>query len=415
MAGINYSLDTGTALSFETRYRNYKDRLPEPDFDECSLTFKGMVNQSFKNFFFNISAEQGMYRDRLKNKDRLGEIFEGSCYFTPARNQSYGADIRYATAINENDTLKMGISGTFNLAEKVRIMLKLDRQDNIGGDEADQNTFELGLNYLLPYGIIISAQGRHIFYSNDAFQQDETYFALNFSVPWGMPVGRKTSVGTVSGKVRDRESGRVLEDAILNLNGATAVTDDDGNFLFPSIKPGLFYLNINRASIGLDHIPADKMPMGVAVHGGSDTKLDILVTKKSQLTGRITLGEAGDTPVLVDDPELKSARHVNSLRTSTQDKKTGIGQVLLELDSKLEILRGVTDRKGRFYFNDIRPGSWKLKIHAENLPESYYFKQTTLEVKLLPGEKKEMHIHAIQRPRTIHIIEHGGTVSEESL
>ena len=73
----------------------------------------------------------------------------------------------------------------------------------------------------------------------------------------------------------------------------------------------------------------------------------------------------------------------------------------------------LTDRKGRFSFDDVRPGQWTLAVHADNLPEYHYLEKDTFEIELAPGDKKELLVRVLPRKRTIQVIEEGGTLIEE--
>jgi hypothetical protein len=86
---------------------------------------------------------------------------------------------------------------------------------------------------------------------------------------------------------------------------------------------------------------------------------------------------------------------------------------LVELTSASEIKRCVTDRKGRFRFEELRPGKWTVRMRRDNLPEYHYFEKDTFEFQLKPGEEKEILVKAVPKKRSIRIIEQGGILLEE--
>jgi len=417
--GLNYRFKTGATLSIESRIRTREDRLAEPDFDDRELTHRIRLGQSFKKLSFNVSAEQGKTKDRLKDQTSDVGIYEGSCYFMPTPNQSYGSYVRYSTSRNpgdeDRDTINTGLTGVFKIGKRTSVKLKLDRYDNIGTDSGGRHNLNLALNYLFPNKSRISAHGRHTLYGRNSDQEDETAFIVEFTVPLGLPVGRKKSVGMLEGYVQDQEAGQPIPNAILRLNGATAVTDSDGEFTFPALKPGTFYLNVDSASIGLDRIPAQKTPLEVNIEGGKEESVKIEITKSAVFIGKLmvyefvkedglqkgfTIDKAVKKPIREDGKEEMVEVH-------------GLANVLLEFKSKQEIWRVLTDRKGRFRFDDVRPGSWTLTVQADNLPEYHFIEKDTFEIKLAPGEKKEMLIRALPKKRTIQIIEQGEILIEE--
>ena len=419
LLGLNYIFKTGTSISIESRYRSREDRFPEPDFDYRELTFRGRVGQSFKKLFFNASAELGKTKDRLKDQTVDVGIYEGTAYFMPTRNQTYGGYVRYSRHGNPEDedrvTINTGLTGSFKIGKRAKVNLKLEKYDCIGTDSGDRHNLDLALSYLFSNKIRVSARGRHAMYSRNSDQEDETAFIVEFTVPFGLPVGRKRSIGMLEGSVRDQETGQPIQNAILRLSGATAVTDSNGGFAFPALKPGDFYLNIDSASIGLEQIPVQKTPLKVDIEGGKETSIEIGITKSADLMGKVMVYGF----VKEDYLQKEYAVHKGKDRAIPKDTETdiveeyGLANVLLEFKSELEIWRVLTDRKGRFSFDDVRPGQWTLAVYADNLPEYHYLEKDTFEIELAPGEKKEMLIRVLPRKRTIQVIEEGGILIEE--
>ena len=417
--GLNYKFKTGATLSIESRFRTREDRFDAPDFDDRELTHKVRVGQSFKKLFFNVSAEQGNTKDRLKDKTSDVGIYEGSCYYMPTYNQSYGGYVRYNTYRDSEaegrDTVNIGLTAAFKIGEKANVNLKLDRYDSIGTDSGDRHLIDLGLSYQLFNKARIVAHGRHTLYGRDSNQGDETAFIVEFKIPFGLPAGRKKSIGMLEGYVLDQEDGQPIPNAILRLNGATAVTDSDGEFIFPALKPGTFYLNVDSASIGLERIPARKTPLEVDIEGGKETSITIGITKSAGLKGRVMVYEFTKEDGLLRGFSISKGgkKAAGEEGKGKMVEAYGLANVLLEFKSKLEIWRILTDRKGRFRFDNVRPGQWTLTVRANNMPQYHYLEKDSFEIELAPGEKKEMLIRGLPRKRTIRIIEQGGTLIEE--
>jgi len=419
LLGLNYIFKTGTTISIESRYRTREDRFPEPDFDYRELTFRGRVGQSFKKLFFNVSAELGKTKDRLNDQTVDVGIYEGTAYFMPTRNQTYGGYVRYSRRGNPEDevrvTINTGLTGSFKIGKRANVNLKLEKYDCIGTDSGDRHNLDLALSYLFSNKIRVSARGRHAMYSRNSDQEDETAFVVEFTVPFGLPVGRKRSIGMLEGSVRDQETGQPIQNAILRLSGATAVTDSNGEFTFPALKPGAFYLNIDSASIGLEQIPVEKTPLKVDIEGGKETSIEIGITKSADLMGKVMVYGFAKEDYLQKEYAVHKGKDRAIPKATETDivEEYGLANVLLEFKSELEIWRVLTDRKGRFSFDDVRPGQWSLVVYADNLPEYHYLEKNTFEIELAAGDKKEMLIRVLPRKRTIQVIEEGGTLIEE--
>ncbi len=68
----------------------------------------------------------------------------------------------------------------------------------------------------------------------------------------------------------------------------------------------------------------------------------------------------------------------------------GLGNVLVEITDGKEVLRQHTDQKGRFYFEEIKPGMWTLKVCDQDLPAYHYLEEEQFEFELRPGEEKDV-------------------------
>jgi len=75
----------------------------------------------------------------------------------------------------------------------------------------------------------------------------ESSFLLLYTIPFKLAVGKKKSIGVLKGKVHDEEKpGKPpIPEVILTSQGATAITKENGEFIFPSLVPGAYYLRID--------------------------------------------------------------------------------------------------------------------------------------------------------------------------
>jgi hypothetical protein len=78
-------------------------------------------------------------------------------------------------------------------------------------------------------------------------------------------------------------------------------------------------------------------------------------------------GNNGNGGVVVGEPEAKKEKK----------EPTGIADILVELSNGQETLRRITDQKGGFLFESVRPGVWHMKVYDHNIPAYHYIE--TLE------------------------------------
>lgn len=421
MLGLNYRLDTGTTFSLETQGRLREDRLPDPNFNSRQLTLRARVSQNFNRCFFNASGEWGNTDGRLRDSRSGVNIYEGSIYMMPTDHQTYGGFVRYSIdgeSENENrEMLNSGINGSIGLGRSAQLNLKVEKYEYMGTEAGDRFTIDGTLSHRFSNAWILSLRERHTIYDDTSNQCDETVFFAELSMPIGVPVSRKKSVGMIKGSVRDQKTAAPLANVILRLSGVIAVTDWEGRFVFPAMKPGNYYLDIDRASIGLDRIPIQKMPLTVNVTGGDDVSLHIAITQGADLTGRIEVYDFGGPAVRQKGFSIANRSKGDDVQEGT-DKLTetgGLANVVLELSSQLESWRVMTDRKGRFRFDNVRPGQWILTAYTDNIPQYHYLENSRIEIELAPGDAKEILMRVLPKKRTIQIIEEGELLIEEEI
>ena len=240
-----------------------------------------------------------------------------------------------------------------------------------------------------------------------------------------MPVSKRKGIGVIKGKVHDAGAPDRpgLPDVILTANGATAVTGQNGEFIFPALPPGNYALRVVRSSIGLDRVTECKLPILVGVQDGQTTQLDIGVIEAARVAGTVTVFPAngngngngyrvhdGKAAYVVGDPRSSNGNdngNGNGYTGSGENSREpwGLPNVLIELASGEEVLRTITDYQGQFLFEGLRPGEWRLKVYDHNLPPYHYVENSEIHRELRPAEAEEVSIEVLPRSRRIRMIE----------
>lgn len=419
--GLDYRLKTDTNLYLDYRQSTRKDLLPQPGFDYAEETYRLGLNHSFEELTLSASFEFGESRDNLAQQSAKLERYTLSTCFKPTDGQSHSAYLQY-----RDNSYSAGINSSLQIGEKTFSHLNFRTNDYQESYHESRNIFEIGLSHFLPNEHKISLQGRYTSYRNSE-KKDETALMIQYTVPFRLPVGRKKSIGVVKGYVYNEETKESMPDVIIRTNGATAVTDKDGNFIFPSLKPGTYYLNIDRARIGLNRITAQKNPIEVTVESGKETRVEIGITKSAILSGQIVLYQFENTHSNDSGAEKGGNNTTNHYVVADGDnnngslnngeiklvKAYGLANILVELTNGSEIKRCVADKKGYFRFEEIRPGKWTLKVYKANLPEYHYLEEDIFIVELKPGGRKEVLVRVLPKKRPIRIIEEGATSLRE--
>ncbi|MDQ1317662.1 MAG: hypothetical protein QG588_1315, partial [Candidatus Poribacteria bacterium] len=203
------------------------------------------------------------------------------------------------------------------------------------------------------------------------------------------------------------ESKKPISNIIFILNQATAVSDKNGNFIFPFIKPDNYKLFVNIASIGVGRVIIQKIPMEVNVEDGKDIFVEIGVTRSAAVSGQIMIYDFDNT----------NGNDYNSSLQDNDEKKIvesrGLANTIIELTSDKETKRRATNNEGRFNFDGLRPGKWTLKVYEDDLPEYHNLDKNLIEYDLKPGENTEVLIKVLPKVRRIRIIKEGEMILEE--
>ncbi len=423
--GLDYKLETDTTFSFDWLSRHRKDRLDSPKFNYEEDTFRFGLDQSFGKLTLHGSAELGKTSNKLNSRTGDSERYIASVYFRPTKNQLYSGYLHYDkdsdfTGENKRSTT-IGLNARYKIANRTSFNLALQTNDYESSAHGDRDNLEARLTHTFANDNELSVLARHIRYK-DSDIEDETHLFVQYIIPLGLPVCRKKSVGSIKGYVYDQESQNPIANGLLRLSGSTAVTDTAGNFTFLSLKPGIHYLNVDTATIGMDRIPSRKTPIELIVQGGKKTYVQIPVTRAAWLSGRIMVyryennrnkDALSENYLAPDKPYYIVGDSGGDIGNARLIEANGLPNTIVELKDSSEIRRILTDRQGRFEFKELRPGKWTLKIYCDNLPEYHYFEKDTFEVELKPGQGTEISAKLLPKKRRIRIIAEPQTLLEQ--
>jgi hypothetical protein len=409
--GISYSIFSGTQISFDYKNLLREDQILPADYDYEEKTVKLRMTEMVGKFSLSTDVERGRFEDKIKaiKSDDL-ERYSVYANFNPSYKHSYSVYTRIGHSSftgSPERTKSLGISGSWQIKKRISLGINYRWDESISDRSRRQNDWFSTLSYSLPKNHLLVFRSQ---WSESEEGSGKGFsFLTTYNIPLEIPLSKKNNTGVLKGKVYDGEGSNQIPvpNVILTTPGATAITNNRGEFIFPSLPLGTYALQLERSSIGLDRIPAEKFPLLIEVNPGKATEVEIAVVRSCRISGRMRF--------LPSAPDKKQSgeqiRFGDSLLwigpSEKEDLITRLGNTLVELTDGRENLRQPTDRNGGFVFEDIRPGKWVLKICADNLPSQYYLEQKEFQIKLKPGEKKEVLVQVLPRLRPIQIIEEG--------
>lgn len=198
-------------------------------------------------------------------------------------------------------------------------------------------------------------------------------------------------------------------------------TDSNGEFVFAGLEPGAYSLSVDRKSMGLDRVTVKKTPVVLALTIETPLDVQIPVARAAQVSGKVATfayqasvgdGENPSSPALVQAAQADFTPAAAGAGPGSAVEVGGLGNVLVEITDGTDTLRTLTDSKGQFSFEGLRPGNWTAKVYDTNLPALHKLESTEQSMKLGSGEKKESLFKVLPVVRPVKVIDQGTIKSE---
>ncbi len=388
----------GELLAVYYRQIDGEDLLPSPKYNRRESSVQLRSGYSFPAASIYGSVDLGTSREYLLGDAGPLRRYQLSANFRPEAHQSYGFTAEYLR--EENLTSAVGMetwSGSLNaaitIAARTRILASL-YGTRIGPPfEQSYSLFDVSAEYEFPFRHTLTLRGRQSLFAPSAEGKQVAYL-VEYSIPLSIPLTRLSGSGVLRGRVEDALTREGVPNVVLYAGSATAVTDESGEFLFPSLKPDVYALTPDLASAGVDRVTTRPAPFLVTVLGGEESRLDIGVVRSASITGDITVYDFNESAAQ------------DTARGEIIEKGKG-SNVIVEIAGRDETLRRFTDNRGRFQFSDLRPGEWTVRVAGEGIPEYHYPERDSVRVTILPGEKKETPFRILPKKRIIRILQEG--------
>jgi len=244
-------------------------------------------------------------------------------------------------------------------------------------------------------------------------------YMLSYAIPIGVPLGKRTDVGRIRGRIYDAQQPdrRGLANVLLRVSGAVAVTDANGRFSFPALTPGKYSVSVDRRSIGLTRITEERLPLLVEVRGGAVQEVSIGVVPAASVSGSVVVMARPDTstsPAGIESAGSHTLRDATGTyivgdpeQRESSAEPQGLPNVLVELTDGREVRRAVTDSRGGFIFDSLRPGDWHLMTYDANLPEYHFVDNAEMDFQLVGGQQETVTVKVLPKLRRIRMVDLG--------
>lgn len=395
--GVIGSLWQGGQVSIDLLRQRRVDHLRPGGFAFAEHSVRLGAGHRFARWNVRGHIEFGELNDTVR--DATHALFRYSVYITfrPDARHNYTAYFRGGDAILPFDnrrTNTAGINGQWKLSEQVVLNAQYGHNEQSRfGVTHHAHQAGAGIMYKLPRGHEARASAYWSRQSGDGQDQVVAYFS--YSVPWKAPVRRLRGSGRLEGKVRDADTpGQPgLPGVIVSVNGSSVVTDSAGRYAFPNLRPGVYTLRIDQASLGASRTTTETQPRVVEIFADLTEVSNIWITTTAALTGRI---------LVAAEDEVAVAGVYRDVPTVT-----ALRGIIIEIRRGPERYRTVTDATGRYAFPQLRPGNWSITVLAAPAQANYRLAPDADSVDLAPGKASEVNMQLSPRIRTLHLIDEG--------
>jgi len=389
---LTYYFPTNTYLSLAYGREDRKDILAPRDFDDEARRLALVVGHSFRRASLRASAGPLRVHDNLTDRSTTQLAYRADVGLSPTARQRYSAFFaRGHEGLTADPDLEktLGLSASYAIAQRLSFDARYEKR-GLGETEMETDQFLADLRYRFRHGQILSIEARHLDYREPELK-DNTSILVAYAVPFGMPVGKRTDVAVLRGRIYDSEApGQPgLPEVIVYIGGASAVTDARGQFVFPALKAGVHHIWVETASLAKQKVAEQKMPMKVELAGGDRRKVDLGVTRSATLVIQAArFRPAKGTGILVAPEQEQQVEEVG-----------GFPNLTVELSREDETLRRTTNLEGRLVIRNLRPGQWKLTVPPQKLPKLHYVEKGELDLNLDPGQSQEISLKILPRFR----------------
>lgn len=365
-----------------------KDKSSKPLFDYTTANSRFSFQSTIRKLNVTLMGDVGTMTNRLiQSGEDNSLIYNGTLTMGYSLSQSFNINA-FGTlqggqkSVTGSKLFYYGSTMMVNLNNRFSLSVQYNSDYEWQYYTSDRSLLSLSLNGRINTNNEISVTADYNLVKN-TLDKKEYNVQFRYTHTFNLPVYKKKDVGTVVGKIINHGVERV-SGIRLNLNGVVTITDKEGNFKFPVIPVGTYVLGIDASSFGLNAITETAGPYEITVLPAKLTKFQFAMTKSARIEGKIKIqedvraGQKGYIPI-----------------------KEQVERLIVEASNGTDVFRVFSDKDGTFIFEDLRPGSWIVKIYPNGLPQGYELATNQQNVNLVFGKQESIEFIILKKARQI--------------
>jgi hypothetical protein len=407
-AGIDGLLPRArTALRLEWENFRHDDLLPALLFDGRKDSFRLSAKQPLPPFDLDAQAAVGIGRDVKAGTTSLDQDHRLALGYSPDSSAKASLQLRYVGLRAGNG------ESSDQLIIQAGLILPVGRAElnfgAINGYRFSSGLFmgtrlsvDARFAYALALRQTLSAHASLSYSSETDPGSLSGSLGVAYALPFELPIGRKSDTAIVSGTVLDAQSGLPAKGALLRLDGLAAITDAAGKFVFYIPHTGKEYLFLEPGSVPADLVPMADMPMELELATGKKTTVEIALSKSCSISGTVrAYGFKDQSGALV-----RSDGSAGSEPAARREQLFDMSGLVVELSNDGRKWRRLTGSGGDFRFQDLRPGTYVLRVVGGLLPDHFKLETPSLEIEAAGGSSVAVEFRAIEEQRVIKMQEY---------
>jgi|GEM_PF-3513636 len=373
-----------------------KDLRFNPDFFEQRTNWKIKYKHHFDNGELKV-----VYSNTKTNNHLIKKIISQSLISLKGTYEIYDKQfysIYYENKFeNKNRYILLNVSADLAINKTNNIILNYaykSKVDNKFNQQNSKNIISLELhNSLKDFNSQFKLKGTYI---KSKKEDSECIFKVEYiqNFSFALPTIRKQT-GKIRGRIytsnKEKQSG--IKDVIVKISEHTAVTNEDGYFIFNQLKPGIHYLNIDLSSMKQNQIFKKNLPIKFTIKANENKKIILKTVQGCSVSGQAVVYNYSK---IIKSKKLYSDHLLKNL------------QIILKNKENDKYIIRHTDTFGKFHFKNLRPGIWELIIkNRGTIPENHTLKKTKYIFDVAPGQHKDFEIKILPRERKFNLIDTG--------
>ncbi len=343
---------------------NYKYSYSNAKF---SIGFNGRISKT-QNLLSLNNEYRNSYSHTLNSSYRFSDHFSLRGSFGHNYNNRYGSSgvssdyYRYGIGFNYNFNKNLIITSSYNSGfSPEESYLKRDFLNAKVSIRASKNhRFEFWANY----------------YENPGNVNNKELLAFGkYTYSFGVPIKRILENGGVDGNLIIKDKNIDIKGIKIIAIGKSIVTDNLGHFELNNLPVGKNYILLDESTLPYGVIPATKTPFQVVIEQDKKANLNIELVKSATVVGNLIYSNFGKPSI-------------NNLE----------GYLKLENDDFTYTLE--SNSEGRFKFQNIVPGSYKLTL-IRHKGDTFFEMESNTPISVTEGEKITIDVPVKGKDRKI--------------